>query len=143
RQCWSASVSSSPRQHAAFSVDLDEISEYYAIHGLGSAPDDVAHLVYRVALPRLLEFAQGLDLPITLFVIGRDLSWAPAAEALKPFVARGDELGNHTFGHAYDVSRWASSERRAQVERGAQAIRAACGVNPRGFRAPGYTLSDG
>jgi len=136
-------VASSAPRLAAFSIDLDEITEYYAIHGLGSPPEAAAHLVYRVALPRLLEFAGQLRLPLTLFVIGRDLTWTPAAAALKPFVARGDELGNHTLDHAYDVSRWPSTQRRAQVERGAQAIHTACGVNPRGFRAPGYTLSDG
>lgn len=135
-------MSSSQLRVAALSVDLDEITEYYAIHALGHAPDAVAHLVYRVALPRLFEFADQLDLPLTLFVIGRDLRWAPAGEILKRFVQRGDELGNHTLDHAYDVSRWPTAERRAQLDRAAQALRATCGFDPRGFRAPGYTLSD-
>lgn len=128
---------------AAFSVDLDEIAEYYAIHGLGEAPQSCARAVYELALPRLMEFATELDLPLTLFVIGRDLAVPGSAVALQRFVKRGDELGNHTLDHAYDVSRWSRGPRRCQIQVAATIIRDATGYQPVGFRAPGYTLSDG
>lgn len=128
---------------AAFTVDVDEIDQYFSIHGLEFPPGKVAHLAYDVALPRLLEFANRLDLPVTLFVVGHDLQRSSAANTLRSFVGRGDELGNHTLSHQYDISRLAAAERRAQIAEGAAAIVEATGFRVRGFRAPGYTLSQG
>lgn len=131
------------RRLAAFSIDLDEIGEYFAIHGLGTTPAAIAHSVYDTALPRILEFATAAELPLTLFVIGRDLERSLSAALLEGFVRRGDELGNHTLDHAYDVSRWPGEKRREQITGAAERIHAATGQRPRGFRAPGYTLSHG
>ena len=66
---------------ASVSVDLDEIPNYYAIHGLpfGGAS---ATLVYDVALPRLTRWAEAHAMPLTLFAIGRDLERAEARQAL-------------------------------------------------------------
>lgn len=133
----------SPLRLASFSVDLDEIGEYFAIHGLDQPTAEQARMVYQVALPRLLNFATAVDLPVTLFVVGRDVQRLGASNALMPFVRRGDELGNHSHDHRYNLTRLSPALRREQVERGGAAIQEATGVLPRGFRAPGYTLSDG
>ncbi|MGE3674501.1 MAG: polysaccharide deacetylase family protein, partial [Polyangiaceae bacterium] len=125
---------------AAFSVDLDEVHEYWGVHGLGVPPADVERLVYRTALPRILEFAERLALPLTLFAIGRDLD-QEGGQALAPFVERGDEVGNHSAGHRYDLSRLSREERRREITQASTRIEALTGELPRGFRAPGYVLS--
>ncbi|MCL2448555.1 MAG: polysaccharide deacetylase, partial [Polyangiaceae bacterium] len=60
----------------AVSVDLDEVPNYYAIHGLPEpAPGDPARsLVYDVAIDRLLAFARLRAIPLTLFAVGADLA---------------------------------------------------------------------
>ncbi|MBX3181882.1 MAG: polysaccharide deacetylase family protein [Polyangiaceae bacterium] len=130
-----------PQRLASFNVDLDEVGEYYAIHGLGAPPPALTRRVYELALPRLLRFADALELPLTLFVIGRDLDAVEARRALTPFTSRGDELGNHSQDHAYDLSRRSEAERREQLIHGAASIAQLTGEAPLGFRAPGYTLS--
>jgi peptidoglycan-N-acetylglucosamine deacetylase len=122
------------------SVDLDEIDCYAQIHGLRSAGE--SHAVYDLALERIRGFAAQLQLPLTLFVIARDLDRAENVEALRRLVAAGHEVGNHSLDHLYDLTRREDSERRRQVETASARFYEALGVRPTGFRAPGYTVTD-
>lgn len=135
-------IASRDQRLFAFSVDLDEIEEYFAIHGLGETPSGLRHLVYDVALPRLLEFANSESLPVTLFVIGRDLKRDENRRNLRRFVERGDELGNHTLEHRYDFSRLSPEDRMQEIAGAQDAIASVAGARPSGFRAPGYLVCD-
>ena len=126
---------------ASVSIDLDEIHHYHAIHGLAEPPRG-AHVVYDVAIPRAAEWARSLDVPLTWFAVGRDLERKENAEALKRLVDAGHEIGNHSQSHAYDLSCREPSELRREIDEGARAIERAVGKAPKGFRAPGYTVSD-
>jgi peptidoglycan/xylan/chitin deacetylase (PgdA/CDA1 family) len=126
----------------AVSVDLDEIPHYYGIHGLGAAPADRgASAVYERAVPRLRELARSLEIPLTFFVVGSDAQHRPNAVLLRRLALDGHELGNHTFDHLYGLSRLAPATITEQVRRANEAIEAASGQRPRGFRAPGYLMS--
>jgi peptidoglycan-N-acetylglucosamine deacetylase len=127
---------------ASISVDLDEIPNYHLIHGLREPRADLAHLVYDRALGRLRDFAAKHSIPLTLFVIGSDLTRRDNASALREMARLGHELGNHSLDHMYDFSRLARAGIRTQIEGGILAIERATGVTPRGFRAPGYTVND-
>jgi len=122
------------------SVDLDEIGCYAQIHGLCAAAE--SHAVYDLALTRIRSFAADAGLPLTLFVIARDLERAQNVEALRPLLADGHEVGNHSLDHLYDLSRREASERTRQVESATERLYSALGVRPTGFRAPGYTVTD-
>jgi peptidoglycan-N-acetylglucosamine deacetylase len=126
----------------AVSVDLDEIPNYYGIHGLAEPTGPERSLVYDVALQRLGDLAGELGIPLTLFAIGSDLARPEAARALASARARGFEIANHTLDHRYDLVRLGRSEIRRQIEEGAKAIERATGTTPVGFRAPGYTITD-
>ncbi len=126
----------------AVSVDLDEIPNYFAIHGLPEPSAPERWLVYDVAIDRLREFARELSLPMTLFAIGNDLRRPEAAEKLREASEAGFEIANHSFGHRYDFARLERSVMEWEVEQGALAIKAAVGARPVGFRAPGYTVTD-
>jgi len=67
----------------AVSVDLDEIPNYFGIHGLAAPEGSASTLVYDVAIDRLLALAQELTIPLTLFAIGNDLARPTAAEKLR------------------------------------------------------------
>jgi len=122
------------------SVDLDEIACYSAIHGLAAGAE--CHAVYDLALGRIREFAASLRLPLTLFVIARDLDRQENLAPLKRAVADGHEIGNHSLDHLYDLTRRQQSDQTFQVVEANSRIQALLGVRPRGFRAPGYTMSD-
>jgi len=126
----------------AVSVDLDEIPNYYAIHGLPPPSGPGATAVYDVALDRLEAFSRAHDVPLTLFAIGADLARPASAEKLRALAARGHEMANHTLDHLYDLTRRGAGEMRRQVIEGAKAIESATGRKPTGFRAPGYTVTD-
>jgi peptidoglycan/xylan/chitin deacetylase (PgdA/CDA1 family) len=126
----------------AISVDLDEIPNYHAIHGLAPPVAPGATAVYDVALPRLYDWAVAEGVPLTLFTIGEDVARAENSAQLRIAVAKGHEIGNHSFAHLYDLTRQDRDEMQRQVEGGAGAIRDAVGVTPTGFRAPGYTFTD-
>ncbi len=127
---------------ASVSVDLDEIPNYFAIHGLPLPSGTEARAVYRLAIPRLRAFAESLSIPLTFFVVGEDLGDPDARASLKRASDAGVEIGNHTLNHRYDLVRLGRAEIRCQIDDGAEAIRAATGTRPRGFRAPGYTITD-
>jgi peptidoglycan/xylan/chitin deacetylase (PgdA/CDA1 family) len=126
----------------AVSVDLDEIPNYFAIHGLDEPAGRARSLVYDVAIDRLGDLAARLSIPLTLFAIGSDLARPEAAAKLADARARGMEIANHTLDHRYDLVRLGRDEIRRQIDEGARAIERATGGRPVGFRAPGYTITD-
>jgi len=126
----------------ALSVDLDEIRHYHAIHALRPAAPAADHAVYDRAVPRFLELASAARVPLTLFVVGSDLSRAQNATVLRRAAAEGHELGNHTLDHHYDLSRREPAEVERQIAAANDAIAAHTGQRPTGFRAPGYVVND-
>ncbi|HEY0469177.1 MAG TPA: polysaccharide deacetylase family protein [Polyangiaceae bacterium] len=122
------------------SIDLDEIACYLQIHGL--APEQ-SHAVYDIALGRIRSFASDLGVSLTLFVIARDLDRLENVTALRPLVADGHEIGNHSLDHLYDLTRRGQAEQERQIDGANQRLKSELGVTPSGFRAPGYTVTDG
>lgn len=127
---------------ASVSVDLDEIPHYFAIHGLPEPEGPSASLVYDVAIERLRGLADAADIPLTLFAIGKDLARPASAAVIRDAKEAGHEIGNHTLDHPYDFVRLGRAGIEEQVEGGMRAIADAIGEVPRGFRAPGYTITD-
>ena len=127
---------------AAVSVDLDEIHHYFEIHGLPVPTGPEASLVYDAAIDRLRALSEAGGFPLTLFAIGRDLERASARAKLREAADEGHEIGNHSLDHRYDLVRLGRTEISRQIREGADAIEAACGIRPVGFRAPGYTVTD-
>ncbi|HXX69717.1 MAG TPA: polysaccharide deacetylase family protein [Polyangiaceae bacterium] len=126
----------------AVSVDLDEIPNYFAIHGLPEPRSPCRTLVYDVAIDRLTRFAHELSIPLTFFAVGSDLATPAHAAKLRAAVDAGFEIGNHSLDHRYDFVRLGRSEIKRQIDEGAALIERATGVAPVGFRAPGYTVRD-
>lgn len=124
----------------SISVDLDETHHYRLIHGGENVA--VGTEVYSRALPRLSDWARQRGIPLTWFVVGRDVEReAGCAEAVMRLARLGDELGCHSYSHHYDLTRGTFGEMQQEVEQGARAIERASGVKVSGFRAPGYVVT--
>lgn len=125
---------------ATVSIDLDGIACYHAIHGLpapsGSDP------ALDLGLPRFLEMMADLNLPATLFVIGRDLAGAELARNLRQAAESGHELANHSFSHDYRLIHASPETIAGEIRRAGRAIERISGEAPTGFRAPGYNISE-
>lgn len=133
----------------AVSIDLDPIPCYYRIHALGEPPGELRDVVLRRAVPRLAELFARHGVAATWFVVGEDLDpaavgaerAAAARDLLAARVAAGDELGNHSQRHHYDLARRPADDVAREIGECDQALRAITGRPVAGFRAPGYDLS--
>jgi peptidoglycan-N-acetylglucosamine deacetylase len=128
----------------ALSVDLDPLTAYYDIHGLGDPPRQLRTTILRKALPRFEELFREAGVTATLFVVGRDLEGNPEArEVLARLAEAGHEIANHSYSHAYELGRLPEQVIDSEIRRGHQAIVDAVGQEhaPLGFRSPGYGLS--
>lgn len=138
-------------RRCAVSIDLDAIACYYRIHGLGAAPPELAHTILERALPRAANLFSRRGLRVTWFVVGRDADGDAAlpdraaraanAQRLAVVARAGDELGNHSYSHPYELARLDAATVDAEVAGCDRVLRAIAGAAPRGFRAPGYDVS--
>jgi peptidoglycan/xylan/chitin deacetylase (PgdA/CDA1 family) len=126
----------------ALSVDLDGISEYAGLHGLAAPAGAAAHVIYDLGVARIAVLASDRRCPVTWFAVGSDLARPENAARLRDLVAQGHEIGNHSLDHRYDLTLLDPDRVRRQVQGGIQAIEAATGTRPVGFRAPGYRVTD-
>jgi hypothetical protein len=136
-------------RRAAVSIDLDGLACYYRIHALGPHPAELEHVILERALPRAAALFARRGLHVTWFVIGRDVdsdavlsdrtARSANAQRLKTLADAGDELGNHSYSHPYELARLSRHEIDAEIGHCDRVLRTIAPV--RGFRAPGYDVS--
>lgn len=125
------------------SVDLDGLGCYAAIHGVPaqSLPERALQAVPVLALSRLCDLFAAVRVPATFFAIGGELEIPGSAPALRAAAEAGHEIASHSHAHDYALSRRTVAEIDSDLACAEAAIGKAAGRAPRGFRAPGYTLS--
>ena len=128
---------------AAISIDLDEVPRYAAVHGIAANLRAAANAVYDRCIPRLRRWLQEESIAATFFAIGEDLERPENRKVIQALHREGHEIANHSYSHAYDLVRGTDAEMRQEIERASEVIANTCGARPLGFRAPGYTVSDG
>lgn len=135
-------------RRCAISIDLDDLSCYYRIHGLGAPPAQVAAVIMERALPRAAEFFVRHGLVATWFVVGRDVDSAVATAgcqvgraALQALYRDGHELGNHSYSHPYGLARMTEPDVTREIADCDRVLRELTGAPVLGFRAPGYDIS--
>ena len=129
----------------AVSLDLDEVHHHLSIHGLGE-PQRGATLevraAFRFALPRALAFARDAGVPLTLFAVADDLRDPFVRDMLRAAAREGHVVESHSASHPYDLLARSADERWREIASSLDAIEAALGRRPVGFRAPGYLVDD-
>jgi hypothetical protein len=122
--------------YAVFSCDLDPIDRHLEGYGF----EDVApcDLIYRTAVPRLLELLDALGVPAVLFTIGRDA--AAQRELLRRATAAGHEVASHSLTHPQPFSTLDDAALREQLDASRAQLSAAAGCDVVGFRAPAWDV---
>jgi hypothetical protein len=124
---------------ASLSLDLDNQWSYMKTRG---DPDWESLPSYLdVVVPRVLEFLAARGLKITFFIVGQDAAMARNGAALKAITDAGHEVGNHSFRHEPWLHLYGPDEVEQEIARAEDAIAAATGQRPTGFRGPGFSLS--
>lgn len=93
--------------------------------------DDESHPVYT---PQVLDILEQYKVRATFFLIGRRAERYP--KIVHQIVAKGHEIGNHTYSHPKDLSKESLDAIRQEIEKGTIAIEKATGVRPKLFRPP-------
>ncbi len=127
------------RPIASLSLDLDNQWSYMKTHGdrgWESLPSYLEMLV-----PRVLEFLEGRGLRITFFLVGQDAAREENAGLLAAIAEAGHEIGNHSYHHEPWLASLSAAEIEEEIAHAEEAIRAATGRTPVGFRGPGYCTS--
>ncbi len=129
--------SAGQRPLASLSLDLDNLWSYLKIHGDPGWQSRPSYL--DAFVPYMLEVLERERLAITFFIVGADAAEARNQDPLRSLVQAGHEVGNHSFEH----EPWLPLYTREQLEREVRdtddAIEAATGVRPTGFRGPGFS----
>ena len=126
--------------YASLSLDLDNQWSYMKTHG---DPGWESHPSYLDAVvPRILEFLAARRLTISFFIVGQDAALEKNRVALRAIAAAGHEIGNHSFRHEPWLHLYTPRELDEELLRAEDAIEAATGVRTRGFRGPGFSLSE-
>jgi len=125
---------------ASLSLDADNQWSYMKIHGNPAWESLPSYL--DVVVPRVLAFLAERRLRITFFVVGQDAVREENRAALASIVAAGHEIGNHSFRHESWLHLYSEAELEEELARAEEAIEGATGQKPRGFRGPGFSLSE-
>ncbi len=128
-----------PTKPASLSLDLDNQWSYMKTHGDEGWSTYPSYLDW--AVPRILEFLDDRDLKITFFIVGQDAAFDKNKDALRAIAEAGHEIGNHSFRHEPWLHLYSEQELNDELRRAEDAIEAATGVRPKGFRGPGFSLS--
>lgn len=121
----------------SISLDLDNKWAYLKTHGDASWQTYPTYLPRVV--PRFLEFFQRIGTDITVFVVGQDAVLSENREALQSIAAAGHEIGNHSFHHEPWLHEYTVTQLEHEIMSAENAIHAATGVRPVGFRGPGFS----
>ena len=143
-QIFVAKVGDAPGAEAAFagaahivSLDLDNQWSYMRTHGDAGWESFPTYL--GSVLPLALETLAQKGLKATIFLVGRDA--LPHRDLLGEIPRHGHEVGNHSHNHLQWLHRLPRPELADEIVAAEDAITAATGVRPRGFRGPGFACS--
>jgi hypothetical protein len=124
---------------ASISLDLDDLWTYLRTRGDSAWKSYPSYLP--LLIPLLLDLLDSLELKITVFVVGLDAESPLNRSLLRAIAERGHEIGNHSFSHVSWLDRYGASRIGREIDRAEEAIVAATGQRPRGFRGPGFSWS--
>jgi len=124
-------------------VDLDNYRQYSSLVDPGH-DDGADHETsfYTDALPRFLDLFDSHGIRATFFVVGEDAARPAHRAVLRDALARGHELGNHSYSHPYNFRQLSREQKVEEIERGEAEIADAVGERPRGFRTPSFDVDE-
>lgn len=127
------------KPRASLSLDLDNKWSYLKTHG--DAGWDRLPSYLSIVVPRVLKLLSDHGLSITWFIVGQDAALDHHRDVLRSIADDGHEVGNHSFHHEPWLHLYTRQQIAGELARAEDAIEAATGIRPNGFRGPGYSLS--
>lgn len=120
------------------SCDIDTIDRHLQGYGFADEPPD--DLVYRTAVPRILDLLDELGLRCTFFFVARDA--LDQAALLRDIVSRGHEVASHSWHHEQPFGRLSDIDLAYELEASRRVLERVTGEECVGFRAPAWDVDD-
>ncbi len=124
---------------ASLSLDLDNQWSYLKTHGDESWRGFPSYL--DLVVPHIMEISDSLGLSLTVFVVGQDAELAKNADSLAALGESRHEISNHSFHHEPWLHLRSAQQILDEIQQATEAIEQATGRVPRGFRGPGFSVS--
>ena len=124
-------------------VDVDSpiiLSRWY---GHSSVNYDIKNLeiFYENTFRRALSLFDEFGIKATFFCVGEEIEKSKhISNLLKEACSRGHAIANHTFSHPFGINTLSKEKITKEIVKCSAAIKNATGINPVGFRAPGYAI---
>jgi peptidoglycan-N-acetylglucosamine deacetylase len=125
---------------ASVSLDLDDYWTYLKVRGNPAWTEFPTYL--DIVVPRVLRFLEARSMRITFFVVGQDAAFSRNAPLLRAIAQAGHEIGNHSFHHEPWLHLYSAAEIQSEIASAEDYITNATGRAVRGFRGPGFSISD-
>jgi hypothetical protein len=81
-------------------------------------------------------------LTVTVFMVGQDAALPKNRKAMRAIADAGHEIANHSFSHEPWFHTYSYDEVKREIADAEAAIERVTGHRPRGFRGPGFSLSN-
>ncbi|SMP51629.1 Polysaccharide deacetylase [Neorhodopirellula lusitana] len=131
----------SGRPSASLSLDLDNKWAY--LRAAGREDWEACDSYFEIAIERIVNLLGELGLPLTVFLVGRDLLRDEDVSAIEMFDRLSNwEPGNHSLNHLPWLHTMADQEIQDEIEVTHDRILAKTGIHPVGFRGPGFSCPD-
>ncbi|TWT92538.1 polysaccharide deacetylase family protein [Neorhodopirellula pilleata] len=131
----------STRPAASISVDLDNKWAYLRAAGRDDWENCSSYLP--MVIERMIDLLGSCELPLTVFLVGRDLRSSDDVNAIERFnTLQSWEPANHSYNHLPWMHTLDTDAIRDEIESTHHAIETSFGRPPRGFRGPGFSCPD-
>lgn len=121
--------------------DFDAVSVW--IHGYKALDSPTKHsrgeYGANVAIPRILDLLDEVDVPATFFTPGHTIDSFP--EAAGSVYDRGYDIQHHGWSHTNPSEFESKEDEKADIERAIESIRDLTGSTPTGYRSPAWDFS--
>ncbi len=128
------------RPVCTLSLDLDDRWTYLKTHGEAGWTTFPGYL--ETVVPRVLRLLEKHSLRITFFIVGQDAAFPRNRAILRSIADAGHEIGNHSFHHEPWLHLYPWTRVDEELARAEESIEQATGKRPRGFRGPGFSVSE-
>jgi peptidoglycan/xylan/chitin deacetylase (PgdA/CDA1 family) len=121
----------------SISLHLDSLGESY-----GWPDNYVNDNAFSAGLERVGKFLKKFEIPITVFVVGKDLENKKNLDLLKKFINDNDvEIANHSYNHQFDLGSKSYEEIYKDIYLSHEIIYKKLKVEAKGFCSPTWNFS--
>tara|TARA_B110000483_G_scaffold230057_1_gene294788 strand:+ start:1248 stop:2195 length:948 start_codon:yes stop_codon:yes gene_type:complete len=118
-------------------LHLDSLGESY-----GWPNNYIDDSAFSVGLKRISKILNKYNIPITIFVIGKDLENKKNVDFLKKFIDENDvEIANHSYNHFFDLGSKDYNSIYREIYRSHDIIYKKLKITSKGFCSPTWTFS--